>query len=99
MFLSVDKLTKATKINCVMSGTLTQGQFGTFATFLSFGYFHRFGVKIPPSKKCWGYFLIGQFMGSHQFAARLFSTKFNAILEEEKFQGITELLVKFGYNC
>ena len=96
----MDKLTKATKRDqlCDVRDPDSR-QFGTFATFLSFGYFHRFGVKIPPSKKCWGYFLIGQFMGSHQFAARLFSTKFNAILEEEKFQGITELLVKFGYNC
>lgn len=31
-------------------------------------------------------------MGTHQFA-RLFHTKFNAILAEEKFSGVTEILV------
>ena len=34
--------------------------------------------KSPPSKKCWGYFLIRQFMDTHHFMP-LFRTKFNAI--------------------
>ena len=34
--------------------------------------------KSPPSKKCWGYFLIRQFMDTHHYTP-LFRTKFNAI--------------------
>ena len=82
MFDTMDKL-------IVTTNRVKYCDFALLLCFLSLGYFHRFGVKIPPSKKCWGYFLIGQFMGTHQFA-RLFHTKFNAILAEEK---VTEILV------
>ena len=99
MFDTMDKL-------IVTTNRVKYCDFALLLCLLSLGYFHRFGVKIPPSKKCWGYFLIGQFMGTHQFA-RLFHTKFNAIFAEEK---VTELVnfirlgkaykrISLGFGC